>query len=75
MGKEMAQNQPQEYKHGGLVFEYYTLTVAGTNTWVADGYLKSDPNVTIRTQALDTEREARLAFIDMATEIARSKNQ
>lgn len=69
----MAQKQPREYKHGGHTFEYYILRVTGTNLWVADGYLKSDPNVKRRTETFNTEREAELAFMDMVKEIARSK--
>jgi hypothetical protein len=75
LSKHMTQKQTKEYRYGGQVFEYYTLTETGTNLWAADGHLKSDPNVTIRTEKFKTEREATLAFMDKAKEIAGSRTR
>ena len=61
---------PKIYKHRGHTFEFWLLPEAGTKLLAADGYLKSDPSVAIRTKTFKTEREAVLAFMDKAKEIA-----
>ena len=59
-----------QYKRRGLAFEYQLLREAGTDLWIADGYLTSDRSVATRTKRFKTEREAALAFMDWAKEIA-----
>jgi hypothetical protein len=60
----------KEYRRRGHIFEYQLLRETGTNLWAADGYLKSDPSVTLRTKTFKTQTEAELAFMDLAKEIA-----
>jgi hypothetical protein len=69
--EQMAQRgTPKVYKHRGHTFEFWLLPETGTKLWAADGYLNSDPSVAIRTKTFNTEREAVLAFMDKAKEIA-----
>lgn len=63
-----------EYRRpGGHTFEYETLRETGNNLWAADGYLKSDPSVVIRTNTFKTKREARLEFMKRAKQIVDSR--
>jgi hypothetical protein len=59
-----------EYRQpGGYIFEYEVLPETRTGLWAADGYLKSDPNIRIRTDRFKNKDDAVKAFMEWAKRI------
>ena len=62
------------YKHKGETFMYDVVRVAGTESWVARGYLESNPSVKLETEPFPTKDKVEKAFVDKAQKIIRDRH-